>query len=101
LQNGGNSPQKKLGDIINIYFIFFKKLDKVYNGLNDLILIFSNKFDFGIFYVFNVGIIKINLKLLFIRSNLFSLKFLISSFWQFFLEFALFFPFFPQQQLPS
>ncbi len=33
-------------------------MGKVYNGLKDLFLIFSNKFDFGIFYVFNVGIIK-------------------------------------------
>jgi len=34
--------------------------------------------------VFDVGIIKIILKLLLIGSNLFSLKFLISKFWQFF-----------------
>jgi len=59
LQNGGNSPQKKtLNYIINIYFKFSKKMGKVYNGLKDLFLIFSNKIYFGNFYVFNVGIIK-------------------------------------------
>jgi hypothetical protein len=32
---------------------------------------FSNKFDVGMFYVFNVGIIRIILKLILIRSNIF------------------------------
>jgi len=51
--------------------------------------------------MFNVGINRIILKLLLIRSNLFSLEFVISIFWQFLLlfkfyfEFALIFPFFP------
>jgi hypothetical protein len=31
LQNGGNSPQKKISYITNIYSKFSKKLDKVYN----------------------------------------------------------------------
>jgi hypothetical protein len=49
-------------------------------------------------FMFKVGIIRINFKLLFIRSNLFSSKNFISSFCQlfllftFFLEFALLFP---------
>jgi len=43
--------------------------------------IFSNKFDIGFFYVFNI----INtLNFLFIRNNLFSLKFVILFFWNFF-----------------
>jgi hypothetical protein len=35
LQNGGNSSQKKLNYIINIYFKISKKLDKVYNDIKD------------------------------------------------------------------
>jgi hypothetical protein len=31
LQNGGNSPQKIFGYIINIYFKFSKKLNMVYD----------------------------------------------------------------------
>jgi len=44
----------------------------------------SKKFDIGIFYVFNIRIIKISLKVVFIRSNLFFLKFVILFCWQFF-----------------
>jgi len=68
---------------------------------------FSNKFDVGIFYVLNVEIIIIILKSLFIKSNIFFAQifdptFLASSlFFTFFFEFALFFPFFSQQKLPS
>jgi hypothetical protein len=55
------------------------------------------------FFLFNVGIIRITFKLLSIRSNLFSLKFVISNFWQFFcylhffLNFHYFFHFFPNK----
>jgi hypothetical protein len=46
--------------------------------------IFSNKFDIGIFYVFNIKTIINTFKILFIRNNLFSLKFVILFFWNFF-----------------
>jgi hypothetical protein len=49
---------------------------------------FSNKFDIGIFYVFNIRIIIDTFKILFIRNNLFSLKFVILFFWNF-LHFSL------------
>jgi hypothetical protein len=45
---------------------------------------FSNKFDVGLVYALKVGIIKINLKLLFIMDNIFfqifDFKFLVSIF---------------------
>jgi len=93
-------------DIINIYFKISKKLDKVYNDFKGWTSKFSNKFDVEIIYVFNVGIIRIISKLLFIGNNLFSFKFVISIFGDFlfftyFFEFALCFPFFSQQKLPS
>jgi len=62
----------------------------------------SKKFDIGIFYVFNIRIIKISLKVVFIRSNLFFFEIcdliLLAIFllFTFFFEFGLFFPFFPQ-----
>jgi hypothetical protein len=58
---------------------------------------FSNKFEVGIFYVFKVGIIRINFKFLKSMIPIF-VNFLL---FKFSLEFALFFPFFPQQELPS
>jgi hypothetical protein len=60
---------------------------------------FLNKFDVGIVYVFEVRIIKITFKVLFIKSNIVFFKFLILIFWQVFYclyFFSLFFPFFPQ-----
>jgi hypothetical protein len=57
--------------------------------------------------VFNVGIIKIILRTLLTKNNLFPFKFVISNFWQFFLlftfffEFALFSIFFPNKNCPS
>jgi hypothetical protein len=67
---------------------------------------FSNKFDVGIVYVFKVGIIRIILKILLIRSSFFfqiyNPKFLASFLlFSFFLEFTFFFPFFSQQDLQS
>jgi hypothetical protein len=52
--------------------------------------------------MFNVGIIIITFKLLFIRSNIFSLKLFISNYWYFFVfyiffEFSLFCHFFPNK----
>jgi hypothetical protein len=97
------TTKETLSYIINIYFKFSKKLDKVYNDFRDWIKKFSKKFDVGIVYVFNVKVIKITFELLLIRSNLFSLKFVISNFWQFFccLHFFLnlrnFFHFFPNK----
>jgi hypothetical protein len=44
-------------------------------------MMFSNKFDVGIIYVFNVVITKITYKFLFIKNDLFSLKFMILVFW--------------------
>jgi len=43
---------------------------------------FSNKFDIGIVYVFKVEIMRINLKILLIRSNIIFFKFSIPIFWQ-------------------
>jgi hypothetical protein len=57
--------------------------------------------------VFNDGAIIITFKLLFIKNNLCFFEFVISKFLDFFLknyilfEFAPFFPFFSQQELPS
>jgi hypothetical protein len=48
-------------------------LDKVYSDFKDWTSKISNKFDVGI--MFKVGIIRINFKFLFIRSNLFSFHF--------------------------
>jgi len=48
------------------------------------------KFDIRIVYVFNFEIIRITFYFLLITSNLFSLKFVISIFWQFFLLFTCF-----------
>jgi hypothetical protein len=69
----------------------------------------SNRFDVGIVYLLKVEIIRIIFKKLFIRNNIsffqdFCPDFLASfSFWlsTFFFEFALFFPFFSKQKLPS
>ncbi len=61
---------------------------------------FSNKLDVGIVYVFKVGIMRINLKILLIRSNIIFFKFSIPIFlasfllFTFILEFALIFPIF-------
>jgi hypothetical protein len=49
------------------------------------------------FFVFNVGIIRINLRILFIKSNFFSFKFVISKSSHFFLNLHYFFHFFPNQ----
>jgi len=72
------------GYITNIYFKISKTLDKVYNDFKDWAQMFSNKFDVGLVYVLKVGIIKINLKLLLIMSNIFfqifDLNFLVSIF---------------------
>jgi len=58
-----NSPPKKpFGYINNIYFNFFKKLNKVYSDFKYQAYKFSNKFNIGIVYVFKIGIIKITLK---------------------------------------
>jgi hypothetical protein len=56
--------------------------------------------------MFNAAIIKIILKLLLIRSNLFPLNFFFNFLvfkkkFKFSLELALFFPFFSQQEFPS
>ncbi len=51
---------------------------------------FSNEFDIRIFYVFNVAIIKIIFKKLFIKSNPSFLKFMISNFVHYFLLFTFF-----------
>jgi hypothetical protein len=59
---------KKLSYNINIYFKISKNLDKVYNDFKGWTNFFSNNFDVGIVYVFNVGIIIITFKLLLIRS---------------------------------
>jgi hypothetical protein len=67
---------------------------------------FQIKFMLKIIYMLNAGIILINFLKLFSKNNIFSLKFQISNFWQFFLlftfflEFPLFFPFFSQQEFP-
>jgi hypothetical protein len=82
--------------------IFSKKLDKVYGDFKDWAENLLNKFDVGIVYVFNVGIIQIYFKILFIRNNLFSFKnfesFLLFTFS---FEFTHFFTFFSQQEFPS
>jgi hypothetical protein len=67
---------------------------------------FSNKFDVRIVYVFKVEIIRINFKILLIRSKIFfqiSDPKLFTSFllFTFFLEFPHFFTFFSQQELLS
>jgi len=77
----------------------------VFNEFKDQNL---NKFDLGIFYVFNVEIIKISFKCLLIICNIFSLKFVISIFlaiffcyfYVIFLNFHYFFHF-SHQELPS
>ncbi len=75
-------------------------MDKFYNDLKDWIWKFSNKFDVGIVYVFNVGINRIIFIILLIRSDLSSLKFVISIFgilfivYIFFLNLHYFFSFF-------
>jgi hypothetical protein len=61
-----------------------------------------NKFDVGIAYVLKIGIIRIKLKILLIRSSIFSI-FLSQLFYKFFchlpffFEFALFFIVFPNK----
>jgi hypothetical protein len=55
-------------------------MDKVYDDFKYWTWNFSNKFDFGIVYVFKVEIIIVTLKTLFIKNNFF-----FSNFWsQFF-----------------
>jgi len=95
LKNGGNSPPKKIGYIINNYFKISNKWIMFIMTSNIKLKKFQKKIDVGFVYVFKVGIIIITLKCLFTRNNLFSLKFVISNFWNFFLfnfflEFALF-----------
>jgi len=89
--------------ITSLIFIlmFSKELHKVYSDFKDRISNLSNKFDVGIVYVFKVVTIKKIKIFLFIRSNMFSFKFVVSIFWQFFccLHFSLkldnYFHFFP------
>jgi hypothetical protein len=45
--------KKTIHYIINIYFKFSKKLDKVYNDLKDQTEMLSNKFDVGIVHVYD------------------------------------------------
>jgi hypothetical protein len=53
---------KTFGYINNIYFNFFKKINKVYSDFKYQAYKFSNKFNIGIVYVFKIGIIKITYK---------------------------------------
>jgi len=80
LQNGENSPQKE--PLVPSLIYLSKTLDKVYDDFKDWASMFSNKFDVGIVYVFEVGIIVINFKFLLIKTFFF--KFLILIFWQVF-----------------
>ncbi len=77
LQNGGNSPQKKFNYIINIYFWFSKKVDKVYDDLKDWIKKISNKFDLGVLYVSKIGIIRIK----FLNFYSWGVTFYLSNLW--------------------
>jgi len=76
--------KKTFGYIINIYFENLKTLDKVYDDFTYWTSTFSNKIDVKIVYVFKVGIIKIILKFLFIRSNIFFSNFWLQNFHKFF-----------------
>jgi hypothetical protein len=79
LQNGENSPQKE--PLVPSLIYLSKTLDKVYDDFKDWASMFSNKFDVGIVYVFEVGIIVINFKFLLIKTFFFQVfdpKFLAS-----------------------
>jgi hypothetical protein len=68
---------------------------------------FSNEFDVEIVRVFQVGIIITNFQFLYIKSNNFFFQIFYPNvlthfmLFTFFLEFALFFSFFSQQELPG
>jgi hypothetical protein len=57
---------------------------------------FQRHLTLKLFICLILELLKSNL-IFFTRNNLFSLKFVISIFWQLFFEFALFFPFFPNK----
>ncbi len=71
-------------------------MDNFYNDLKEKLKSFQLNLILN-FLVFNVGIIIIILKILLIKSNLFSLKFVISNFWWFFFVVYVF----SQHKLPS
>jgi hypothetical protein len=80
LQNGGNSPSKKHSITSLIHILNFQK-----NWIRFIMIsnVELKKFQINFMlklFVFNVGIIGIILKLLFIKNNLFSFKFFNSMF---------------------
>jgi hypothetical protein len=95
------TTNKTLSYIINFYFIFQKNWIRFIMISKIKLYFFSNKFEVGIFYMFNVGIIRIILKFyslgitFFLR--IFYLKFFTKKNLHFFLEFALFLSFFPNK----
>ncbi len=104
LQKDWNSPQNTLVTSL-IFILIFNQMDRSTMNSNIRLNFFSNKFDIGIFYVFNIRIIIDTFKILFIRNNLFSLKFVILFFWNF-LHFSLNLDYFfhpppPPQELPN
>jgi len=76
--------KKTFNYIINIYFKILKTLNEVDDEFKDWTLMFSNKLDVEIVYVFKVGTTIITIKFKFIRSNIFVFTFFIPIFWQVF-----------------
>jgi hypothetical protein len=97
------TTNKKFSYIINIYFIFQKIWIRFIMISKIKLYFFSNKFKVAIFYMFNVGIIIIILKIYSLQITfflrIFYLKFFTKKTLHFFLEFALFLSFFFQTRI--